>query len=191
MGNFNQRQSEARFSDHLNALSEAYIQHCMRTNSLHKKEIAEKLCAHPTPGEVLDYLYSQGSTHASFADDLKKSRTPWYKFMLNAFFVASSFPISIPILIGWSLMTRGTPNFMKTDGEVYLEKVSALCAKFISKEGKEQPMPVPNSSLTDLGSEQEAEWEKSNRPYTYRNWREEPGTPSQQKQDLLTPRNVM
>lgn len=57
------------------------------------------------------------------------NRMPWWLRFTQAFITVLTFPLSVPFLMIRSWVNRGTLNFIKTDGSVYLDKIIHLCRK--------------------------------------------------------------
>lgn len=60
-------------------------------------------------------------------DLLKKDNGYFRLRLVQLLFILITFPISLPTLMFLSRITRGTFNFLKTDGSILIEQISALC----------------------------------------------------------------
>ena len=127
--------TEAQIMQEIKRLSDDYLAHCNITlfSDEHLKSLIafELLHQAPTPQRVIDELHKKHGfgtyKHLLKHQVLVMNRTPWWLWLIQAFFITAIFPISIPFLMIWSWVNRGTPNFLRTDGSIYLEKLLNLC----------------------------------------------------------------
>lgn len=61
---------------------------------------------------------------ANNLDLLSKNRTPWAILILKSLAVILTLPISLPAILIYSSVTRGTCNFFKPDSQILLDNVS-------------------------------------------------------------------
>ncbi|WP_133130978.1 hypothetical protein [Legionella yabuuchiae] len=123
--------------EEIKQLTLAYIHHnneSLFTSKHLKKTIAFDIWNNAqTPQQVLNFLHKKHGI-SPYLDVpryqvLVMNRTPWWLWLIQAAVILITFPISIPFLMIWSWKNRGTVNFMRTDGSIYLEKVLNLCKK--------------------------------------------------------------
>ena len=57
---------------------------------------------------------------------LQKHRSDWTWTFIAGFLTVITFPISLPILLAWSWIVRGNPNFLKSDGAILVDKLLRL-----------------------------------------------------------------
>ncbi|MDP3704508.1 MAG: hypothetical protein Q8R24_01190 [Legionellaceae bacterium] len=62
-------------------------------------------------------------------DILKKNRTDPNVWLFEIILIILTFPISVPILVIWSLIMRGTPDFLKTTGAIYVDNILSHCSQ--------------------------------------------------------------
>lgn len=116
-------------------LSFDYLWHCNDSFFKHehvKSTLAFELCYQAsTPQKVVDELHKKHEfepyRHLLKHQVLVLNRTPWWLLFIQTFFIAITCPLSVPFLMIWSWVNRGTPNFMRTAGSIFLEKVLTLC----------------------------------------------------------------
>jgi hypothetical protein len=73
------------------------------------------------------------------ADVLRMNRSSRVGLFFKGLLVLITFPISLPLLMFWSFKTKGTFNFLKADGAIFLENLLPLCTNWVE--------PPPNLSL--------------------------------------------
>lgn len=96
-----------------------------------KRLAIQHLLMAKTPSDVIRILSVKSGNlkPGNYSQVLRRSRTSWFVFLLKGFLVFITFPLSLPILTLWSWFTRGTPNFLKTDGSILVDHLIALYEK--------------------------------------------------------------
>lgn len=100
----------------------------------YKIEIIQYLQTISNKQDVLAFLRCEHRYHLNQyaktnADLLNLSGATSEILMLYWFLILITFPISIPLLILWSFLTRGTPNFLKSDGAIFVDAIINLLEK--------------------------------------------------------------
>jgi hypothetical protein len=90
-----------------------------------KLEIVGALLDAHTPLEVKHILLDP-SNHPLNKTILATNSSTFVWTFIVGFFTIITFPISLPALIAWSWTMRGTPYFLKPDGEILVEKLLLL-----------------------------------------------------------------
>lgn len=142
--------TESEIMEEIQRLTLAYMQHndeAFFTSEHLKKAIVFDIYQQArTPQQVINYLHQKHGiipyTNTPRHQVLLMNRTPWLLWLIQAFFIVITFPLSVPILMIWSWVNRGTPNFIRTDGSIYLEKVLALCQEVGITEPELRPSPT-------------------------------------------------
>lgn len=127
--------AQERILEQIKQLTVAYIQHNRNSifTSEHLKywDVYDIYNNAQTPQQVVNYLHQPHGIipFESFQrhEVLVMNRTPLWLWLIQGFFIAITFPLSVPALMIFSWINRGTANFMKTDGSIYLETVLDLC----------------------------------------------------------------
>lgn len=57
---------------------------------------------------------------------LQKNRSDWTWTFIAGFFTVITLPISLPVLLAWSWIMRGNPNFLKSDGAILADRLLRL-----------------------------------------------------------------
>ena len=105
------------------------------------------LITHATPKKIL-YLLS--NPHGPvYKTTLQKNRSSWTWTLIAGFLTAITFPISLPVLIAWSWILRGTPNFLKTDGAILVENLLTR-SKTELKRAEEESLVGPDANSTPI-----------------------------------------
>jgi hypothetical protein len=88
------------------------------------------------------------------ADVLRMNRSNPLSLFFKGLLVLLTFPVSLPLLMFWSFKTKGTLNFLKADGEIFLEQLIPLCTNWVEppprSTSRNTPTPSTNSTLRDL-----------------------------------------
>lgn len=129
--------TEVQIMEEIKRLTLAYLQHSNESffTDKHLKNVIASELFHQanTPQKVVDRLYQKHEftpyVNLPRHQVLVMNRTPGWLWLIQTFFIAITFPLSVPFLMIWSWMNRGTPNFIRTDGSIYLDKVLSLCRK--------------------------------------------------------------
>lgn len=136
----------------IHALCRQYLKHLDKNKfaepiRLQKKKILNRLLYTQDPTEVIRVLGIKNNhpTLTNYSQVLRQSRTPWLMFLLKGFGVFFTFPLSLPILMLWSFVERGTINFLKTDGSILVDEILILYEQR-SKSPKKASTPYPFQS---------------------------------------------
>jgi len=85
----------------------------------------------------------------TWRERLQRSHYGWFSWVTFIILVALTFPIPVLMIRSW--LTRGTFNFLKSDGAVFLEKLDKLMAD------DKRESPVPSESSVPTSSAQQPE----------------------------------
>jgi hypothetical protein len=97
-----------------------------------KRDLTKELLKHgDNPQKILklleepsQFLDSPTSTKAKI---LRMNRNTPISWFFKGLMVLITAPISLPVLMLWSLKTRGTINFFKAEGAIFLDKLIPIC----------------------------------------------------------------
>ena len=92
--------------------------------------------------KVLDILCS---IHPNYTRTIRENRSNWYLFWTKAFFVLMTFPLSLPILMLWSWLKRGSINFLISDGGILVKEILTICEQVDPPDDEDNPIqPIPS-----------------------------------------------
>lgn len=87
------------------------------------------------PKKILELLQKkctdQHFSSMSNADVLRMNRSSPVSFFLKGLLVLLTFPVFLPLLMFLSFYKRGTLNFLKADGAIFLESLIPLCTNWV------------------------------------------------------------
>lgn len=101
------------------------------------------------PKQCLEILQEKSGSEyfpeMSKANFLRMNRSSPLYMSLKVLLVLLTFPLSLPSLMYWSFRTRGTINFLKTEGALFIEKLTAFC-----REWKEDTAISPSNNPLNM-----------------------------------------
>jgi hypothetical protein len=153
----NLNRDEAKIVREIHELCMAYM-HQPRPVILdaQKFKVLFELMACKSAGAVLHQLHYNKNHYNPYAREvtgttvLSTTDAPpllWYLFFI---LTTLTFPLSVPALMLYSWRTRGTINFLKTDGTLLVEKITVLCneAKELIAAHPDKKAPLPTYQLS-------------------------------------------
>jgi hypothetical protein len=143
-------EDQKQILEEIKQLTVAYIQHNHHSffTSEHLKywDVYDIYNNAQTPQQVVNYLHQNHGIipyeRLPRHEVLVMNRTPLWLWLIQALFIVTTFPLSVPALMILSWVNRGTVNFMRTDGSIYLETVLDLCQQ-AGVDGPEPPYAPP------------------------------------------------
>lgn len=112
-------------------LCEAYLNNRDRAPlTLGKQRILNLLMSQQRVKEIVLFLNEKNNTilgPVSNMELLRKTDASWSYWLLQTILLIITAPISIPVLMLHSRLTRGTINFLKTEGSFLVDDILALC----------------------------------------------------------------
>lgn len=135
--------------DRIRDLCIQYDEHCSKYKKNRsyeqwlKQQLAKELLAHAEHPNKLLRILNEPSKSLDFpektkAEILQMNSSSVVSWFFKGFLLLLSAPISLPIVLLWSLRTRKTINFLKADGALFLEQLIPLCQSW-----NEPPAPIP------------------------------------------------
>lgn len=145
--------------DRIRELCIQYDEHCSKYKKNRsyeqwlKQQLAKELLAHADSPKKLLRILNEPSKSLDFpektkAEIIQMNRSSVVSWFFKGFLLLLSAPISLPIILLWSLRTRKTINFLKADGALFLEQLIPLCQSW-----NEPPAPIPAKKSTKPISE--------------------------------------
>ena len=97
-----------------------------------KRDLTEELLKNAdNPKKLLNLLEEPSnfldSPSKTKADILRTNRNSPLSWFFKGVLLLITAPVSLPLLMLWSFKTRGTINFFKADGAIFLERLIPLC----------------------------------------------------------------
>lgn len=110
-----------------------------------KIKIVNVLLATNTPkGTLFLLLDPRGPRYKTQLEQEKDSDWKWR--WLIAFLIIITAPISVPILIAYSWITRDDPNFLKSDGTIFVEKLIRLSEAELKRTSVDETINLTSST---------------------------------------------